>query len=107
MEDKIETIMEFGIALVERQHQFFVDERIDNSEHVTAIKRIADTAYGYLQGKGASLDKAKKAKKELLNRGRDLFVEMWMTPLKEDDEPLDEEDRREAKREFDDLLKGE
>jgi hypothetical protein len=45
-------LKEFGLALVERQHQFFVDETIDNTEHVPAIKRIADTAYQYLTATG-------------------------------------------------------
>jgi hypothetical protein len=106
MEDIIKTVTEFGIALLERQHKFFLDGSIDNSEHVSAIKRIADAAYGYLKQKGVSLDSAKKVKKELINHGKDLFVAVWMTP-EQDEEPLGEEDRREARRTFDELLKGE
>ena len=106
MEDIIKTVTEFGIALLERQHKFFLDGSIDNSEHVPAIKRIADAAYGYLKQKGVNLDSAKKVKKELINRGKDLFVAAWMTS-EEDEEPLGEEDRREARRTFDELLKGE
>ncbi len=106
MEDIIKTVTEFGIALLERQHKFFLDGSIDNSEHVPAIKRIADAAYGYLKQKGVNLDSAKKVKKELINHGKDLFVAACMTP-EEDEEPLGEEDRREARRTFDELLKGE
>jgi hypothetical protein len=104
MEDIIKTVTEFGIALVEKQHQFFLDESLDNSEHVPAIKRIADTAYGYLRGKGVNLDISKKVKKELINHGRDLFIETWMTP-EEDEDRLGEEDRREATKTFNELLK--
>ena len=106
MEDIIKTVTEFGIALLEKQHKFFLDGSIDNSEHVPAIKRIADAAYGYLKQKGVNLDSAKKVKKELINHGKDLFVAVWMIS-EEDEEPLGEEDRREARRTFDELLKGE
>ena len=106
MEDIIKTVTEFGIALLEKQHKFFLDGSIDNSEHVPAIKRIAEAAYGYLKQKGVNLDSAKKVKKELINHGKDLFVAAWMIS-EEDEEPLGEEDRREARRTFDELLKGE
>jgi hypothetical protein len=104
MEDIIKTVAEFGIALVEKQHKFFMGGSIDNSEHIPAIKRIADAAYGYLKQKGVNLDKAKSVKKELIKRGKDLFIEAWMK-TEEDEEPLDEEDRREARETFDELLK--
>jgi hypothetical protein len=106
MEDMIKTVTEFGLALVEKQHNFFLDGSIDNSEHAPAIKRIGDAAYGYLRAKGVSLDRAKKVRKELIGHGKTLFVEKWMTP-EEGEEPLDEEDRREARKTFDELLKGE
>jgi hypothetical protein len=32
MEDIIKTVTEFGIVLVEKQHKFFLDGSIDNSE---------------------------------------------------------------------------
>ena len=106
MEDIIKTVTEFGMAMVEKQHKFFLDGSIDNSEHVPAIKRIGDTAFGYLKAKGMNPDRAKKVRKELINHGKDLFIANWMTS-EDDEEPLDEEDRREARRTFDELLKGE
>ena len=87
MEDIIKTVAEFGIALVEKQHRFFLDETIDNSEHVLAVKRIADAAYEYLKRQGVNLDRAKKVKAKLIDHGTDLFVQTWMTS-EEDDEPL-------------------
>jgi hypothetical protein len=104
MEDMIKTVTEFGIALVEKQHKFFMDGSIDNSEHVPAVKRIADAAYAYLKRKGATLNEAKKVKKELINHGKDLFVKEWMK-TEEGEEPLGEEDRQEARETFDELLK--
>ncbi len=105
MEHTTKTVTEFGIALVEVQHKFFMDASLDNSEHVPAIKRIADVAYAYLKGKGVSLEIAKGVRNELINYGRNLFVQVWMA-TEEDEEPLDEEDRHEAKRTFNELLRG-
>ena len=107
MEDVIRTVTEFGIALVEGQRRFFLYGSIDNSEHVPAIKRIADIAYHYLKKKGVNTETARKVRKELVARGRDLFIEEWMRTLEEDEEPPDQEDRVEARRTFDELLKGE
>jgi hypothetical protein len=106
MEDIIKTVTQFGIVLVEKQHRFFLDDSIDNSEHVSAIKRIVDAAYEYLKAQGVTVDRAKKAKAKLINHGRDLFIQTWMTPEEDDDLP-DEEDRLEAKETFDELLEGE
>lgn len=105
-QDIIKTVIEFGVALVERQHEFFLDESLDNSEHIPAIKRIADTAYRYLKANGISSGISKKVREELTSRGRELFMQEWMTTLEEDEEPLNQEDRQEARRTFDELLKG-
>ncbi len=104
MEEIIKTVKEFGIALVEKQQRFFQNECIDNSEHVAAIRRIADTAYAYIKRRGVNLDKAKEVKKELINHGKSLFVEICMQ-TQEGEEPLGEEDRQEAMETFDELLK--
>ncbi len=106
MEETIKTVTEFGMLLIENQHRFFLDETIDNSEHVPAIKRIADAAYEYLKGQAVGANRAEKVKAKLINHARNLFVQTWMTP-EEDGELLDEEDRREAEETFDELLKEE
>ena len=105
MEEIIKTVTEFAMVLIEKQHKFFVDETIDNSEHIPAIKRIADAAHEYLRGQGTSVDRSNKVRSKVISHGRDLFVQTWMTP-EEDDELPDEDDRREAEEEFDELLKG-
>jgi hypothetical protein len=51
-----------------------------------------------------NLDKAKEVKKELINHGKNLFVEICMQ-TQEGEEPLGEEDRQEAMETFDELLK--
>jgi hypothetical protein len=104
MENTIKIVLEFGIALVEKQHRFFLNGSMDNSEHVPAIKRIADTAYAHLKRKGVSPEAARQVKKELINHGKSLFVKTWMK-TEEGEEPPGEEDREEAEETFDELLK--
>jgi len=104
MEEMIKTVTEFGVALVEKQHKFFLNDSVDNSEHLPAIKRIADTAYAYLKRKGVNPDRAKEVKKDLINHGKNLFVKTWMK-TEEGEEPFGEEDRQEAMETFDELLK--
>lgn len=104
--ETIKKLSEFGIALVEREHRFFVEEGIDNSEHVKAIKRLADTAHKYLQANGVRPEVSKEVRKQLIDRGRKLFVEEWMKQLHEDGDPFGEQDAKDARRTFDDLLKG-
>jgi hypothetical protein len=103
-QDTIQILKEFGLALVEKQHQFSMDETIDNSEHVPAIKRIADTAYQYLLMKGVNSKISTEVKKELINFGRELFIKAWMTLL-DDEEEEELPDEKEARRTFDRLLK--
>ena len=104
MEEIEKTITEFGITLVEEQHRYFLYGSIDNSEHISAIKRLADTAYNYLKQKEVDLDSAKNVKRELIDHGRKLFIKIWMK-AEEGEEPLGEEDRQEAMETFDELLK--
>jgi len=103
-EEIIKIVTGFGAALIEKQHQLFVEESLDNSEHVPAIKRIANTAFGYLKGSGISSDIAEKVRDKLISRGRDLFVEEWMRSLEEDEDPPDEQEREEAIDTFEELL---
>ena len=101
-QETIKILKEFALALIERQHQFFIDETVDNSEHVPAIKRIAESAYQYLAAKGGSSDISTKVRKELITHARKLFIKEWMTQLEEDEEPPEEE---EARKTFNQLLK--
>ncbi len=94
------------MALVEKQHQLFVEESLDNSEHVPAIKRIADTAYEYLEVNGISSNIGEKVREKLISRSRDLFIEEWMRPLEEDEDSPDQEEREEAINTFNEFLKG-
>lgn len=104
-QDIIKKVTTFGMALVERQHKFFLEESVDNLEHIPAVKRIADTAYQYLTANGVNSEVGATVKKELINHGRELFIKLWIRDMIEDGETPDTKDEKEAKRTFDKLLK--
>ncbi|MCJ7796913.1 MAG: hypothetical protein MUQ56_09135 [Thermoleophilia bacterium] len=71
-------------VLLEEQH-FFVEEELDNSEHVPRIARVAGSVQRALELEGGDRAEAARAKRELIDFGRALFVEEWMKPLADDD----------------------
>ncbi len=103
LEGAISVVRDFGVLLVEMQHDFFVNVGVDNSEHVPAIERICDAAYACLKDKGVGTKQAREVLQELLGVARHLFVEEWMRPGEWDDE-LDDADPQEAIECFDGLL---
>ncbi len=106
MTDIIKTVAEFGMALIADQHKYFLEASLDNSEHIPAIKRIADTAYQYLIGNGISSDRSIKVKDDLIHHGKDLFIQLWMQHIIEDGEVPSKKDIREAERTFQKILKA-
>lgn len=93
------------MVLVESQHKYFIEGSIDNREHIPAIKRIADTAYQYLKANGINTDNSAKVKEKLIHHGKDLFIQLWMKSIIEDEEIPGKEDIREAEKTFEKILK--
>lgn len=104
-QDIIKIVTAFGMVLVESQHKYFLEDSIDNSEHIPAIKRIAYTAYQYLIANGISTDNSTKVRKELILHGKDLFIQLWMKNIIEDEEIPNKKDIREAEKTFEKILK--
>ena len=64
-----------GEQILVDEHRFFADEGTDNSEHVPRIARIAESVRRTLERKGCGGAEADRAKRELIELGRALFVE--------------------------------
>jgi hypothetical protein len=105
MTDIIKTVTDFGNALITAQHKYFIEASLDNSEHIPAIERIANSAYQYLIENGISSDRSIKVKKELIHHGKDLFIQLWMQNIIEDGEVPDKTDIRDAEKAFENILK--
>lgn len=104
-QDIIKIVTAYGMVLVESQHKYFLEEAIDNLEHIPAIKRIADTAYQYLIANGISIGNSTKVKEELIHHGKDLFIQLWMKNIIKDEEIPSKKDIREAEKTFEKILK--
>ena len=79
-----------GKQVLLEEHHSFVDEGEDNSEYVPRIARIAESVQRALEREGREGAQADRARRELIDFGRALFVEEWMKPLAGDDEVLSE-----------------
>lgn len=87
--------------IVDDEHSFFVEESLDNSEHVPKILRIAGSVNKFLKDQGVNNQDCDLIYNSIIERGRQLFIEDWMKPIEGDDEPPNEED---AIEEFDNYL---
>lgn len=65
----------------------------------------ADTAYQYLIANGISSDNSIKVKEELIHYGKELFIQLWMQNIVEDEEIPSKKDPREAEKTFEKILK--
>ncbi|MHB9150857.1 MAG: hypothetical protein ACYC33_12420 [Thermoleophilia bacterium] len=83
-------LIAIGIAIGKQvlleEHHFFVEEELDDFEHVPRIARVAGSVQRALEREGCDGAEADRAKRDLIDFGRALFVEEWMKPLDGDDE---------------------
>jgi hypothetical protein len=91
-----------GRQVIRDEHAFFVNDGIDNSEHVPRIERITESIRTILSQEGAASSEANQAKRDLIDFGRALFVKEWMIPFEGEDETPSEE---EAVAEFNSYLR--
>lgn len=82
----IEIGMAIGKQVLLDEHHFFADEELDNSEYIPRIARVAGSVLRALEREGCDGAEADRAKRELIDFGRALFVDEWMKPLDGDDE---------------------
>lgn len=78
--------------IVDDEHSFFVEESLDNSEHVPKILRIASSVNKFLKDQGVNNRDCDLIYNSIIERGRQLFIEDWMKPIECDDELPNEED---------------
>jgi hypothetical protein len=81
-----------GRQVIRDEHAFFVNDGIDNSEHVPRIERITESIRTILSQEGAASSEANQAKRDLIDFGRTLFVKEWMKPIEGEDETPSEEE---------------
>lgn len=103
-ENDIELLRDVGEALLRRQHERFVDQLLDNSEHIDVVRMIAETFGRYAVTHGTGPSSGSLVKRVLLDHARELFVAEWMRPQDENEEVSEVPDADEARKTFDSFL---
>ena len=96
------SVLDTAMQIIQDEHHVFVEDGIDNDEHIPRIIRIARSAGKLLLINGMAKRDVDANIERIINYGRQLFIEEWMKPFSGDDEPPLEED---AIEEFDKYLK--
>ena len=96
------SVLDTAMQIIQDEHHVFVEDGIDNDEHIPRIIRIARSAGKLLLINGMAKRDVDANIERIINYGRQLFIEEWMKPFPGDDEPPLEE---EAIEEFDKYLK--
>jgi len=82
-------------SIIEEFHRYFIEEGVDNYDHVIAVKRIITATCRHFA------DESSEIEKELLDFAFDLFLQEWLRLAGEEEEEYDrEEEVEEAKRVF-------
>lgn len=55
------SVLQVARRIIETEHAFFVDIRLDNAEHIPRIKRIALSVGDFLTSQGLSTDSSQEA----------------------------------------------
>ena len=82
----------------ESRHNFDV-YAVDDSEHIPRMARIADAACEVLAQLGVSPDECSRARSDLIDHARRLYVTEWMR-AEPDEDPLPAEEQEQAVRSF-------
>jgi len=91
-----------GRAIISAEHQCFVAVSLDNDEHIPRIRRIASAAARALAELGASQASAYALSEALIEHGKQLFIDEWLSGLYPDEDP--EHARSAAIAEFDRII---
>lgn len=94
-------IRSVGQKIVDDEHSFFIEDSLDNSEHIPRIRRIASSVNTFLKDQGVSNKDCDLIYNSIIEHGRQLFIEEWMKPVEDDEEPPNKE---EAIEKFNDYL---
>jgi len=75
-----------GKAVLASEHEYFVECRIDNHEHIPRVARIAKAVARVLRDAHESPTEADAVQEALLAYGKHLFMDEWMSQLESDED---------------------
>lgn len=88
-----------GRAIITAEHDHFVAASLDNEEHIPRVRRLANAVADALAGLGESRAVAERLSSSLIQHGRTLFIEEWVSELHRGEDP--DRERLAAGAEFD------
>lgn len=91
-----------GRAVVLAEHTHFVEQGVDNHEHIPRLQRIAAAVATSLAETGREQEAA-SVRSALLNYGRRLFLDEWLAQLQEGEDR--ETVRQEGEDEFERIVR--
>lgn len=92
-----------GRAIITAEHEHFVAVSLDNEEHIPRIRRSAIAVASALAGLGEPRAVAEALSRSLIQHGKALFIEEWVSDLHDGEDP--ERERLAAAAEFDRIAK--
>ena len=92
--DKLSIAEEIGRAIIDEQHCDYIDDNLDDLEHILNIRRIVAGISEYLKAEGLSTNNIFSLTEDLKTYGRDLFLEIYIpeNALMEGRNDIDEEE---------------
>jgi hypothetical protein len=87
-----DSVIDAAMQIIQDEHRFFINDGIDNAEHIPRIVRIAESAGKLLATGGMTKADVEANVERIIHYGRQLFIEEWMKPFPGDTEAPDEED---------------
>ncbi len=95
----LDVIERVARAVIREEHQCFVDEVLDNDDHIPRVLRISAAIGRALHEMNFPNDTVRKMVRSLENYAKDLFLDEWMSQIMEDED--EEEAMAEGAAEFD------
>lgn len=95
--NEIEFSLKLGKALLDREHCHFIDDNLDNSEHIFAVRRIIETIAENIISVKIPATEAFGIFQKLQSYAQDNFVEIWIAmPREEHETDLEAESKARA-----------
>lgn len=81
--NKIEFSIKLGKALLDREHYHFIDDSLDNSEHIYTVRRIIETIGENILSEEVPAADAFHIFQILQKHAQDNFVDIWLAMPRE------------------------
>ncbi len=86
----LEVIERVARAVIKEEHQCFVNEELDNDDHIPRVMRISAAVETVLHEMEFPKDAVRKMVRSLEKYAKDLFLSVWMSQIMEGEDEEEE-----------------